>query len=145
MVWFVYALCTSVCWGLGYAMSEKLLHNNVSPSVLLIIIYVFSLPVYVFLGMNNGTVASSLKAIGEDTGLLTVAAIMVLAFIAGNLFIMMSVQMKNATYANLIEITYPVFTILFTYLFFKQFHMNVSTMIGGALIISGVAMLVYKG
>jgi drug/metabolite transporter (DMT)-like permease len=53
--------------------------------------------------------------------------------------------MQNASLVGMVEITYPLFTILFAYIFFKEFHLNVFTMLGGMLILSGVFLMYLKG
>jgi drug/metabolite transporter (DMT)-like permease len=49
---------------------------------------------------------------------------------------------KNPTLASLIEISYPFFVVLFTWVFFRQCQLNLSTMIGGLLILAGVFVII---
>ena len=143
MGWFALSLCTAVFWGLGYALTEKIMQNGVSSAFFLAAICAFSVPVYVGISFYNNTVQSSLTALNDQKTFLMAAAAIII-FILGNLFIMQAIQLKNATYANLIEITYPVFTILFTYLLFKTLHLDWSTTLGGLLILGGVFLVFYK-
>ena len=123
-MWFIYALATSLCWGLGYALSEKLLHNGVSPAFVMFVICLGGLPVYFLWSAQGGSLKSSWDIVAQNGDLLKYTIAMVVIFVCGNLLIMKSVALKNATYANIIEITYPVFTVLFTFLFFKTVHLN---------------------
>jgi drug/metabolite transporter (DMT)-like permease len=144
MSWFFFALITAIFWGLGYALSEKLLHNGISGSFLLTCVYLFSMPLFIFLSLGNGTLKTSMQALSDKTLLLVMIGT-ITAFIFGNLFIMQAINLKNATYANLIEISYPLFTVLFTYLFFRTVHLDWITALGGLMIISGALLIFYKG
>jgi drug/metabolite transporter (DMT)-like permease len=61
---------------------------------------------------------------------------------AGAVFLFLSIDSKNATLTSLIEISYPIFVVLFAYLFFKQVHINLSVMLGGLLILTGTAIII---
>jgi drug/metabolite transporter (DMT)-like permease len=52
--------------------------------------------------------------------------------------------MKNATLVNMIEITYPIFTIIFTAIFLKKFHLDTSSIAGATLIFAGVFLIFWK-
>ncbi len=145
MLWFFYALATAICWGLGYALTEKLLHNGVSPSVTLLMIVLLQVPVFLFLAINSGSIKPSIDVLSKDTNLLIIAIIMCVVFTLGNIFIMQAVGLKNASHVNLIEITYPIFTVLFTFLLFKTVHLNWASAFGGIMVISGAILMIYKG
>ena len=53
-----------------------------------------------------------------------------------------SIQMKGASIASIIEISYPFFVVLFTYLIFKESNLNTATIIGGILVFVVVWSLV---
>ncbi|MCB1652326.1 MAG: EamA family transporter [Alphaproteobacteria bacterium] len=144
MAWFIFALGTAICWGAGYALTEKLLHSGLSGSLFLTILYALSLPVFLCAAWYDGTLKASLNMF-PDMRLFLVLTGTVLFFALGNLLIMQAIIMKDASHANLIEITYPVFTILFTYLFFKNVHIDWTTALGGLLILGGAALIIYKG
>lgn len=143
MLWFVFASATAVFWGLGYALCEKVLHSDVSISFYLSCIYLLSAPVFVLMTYSNGSFRPSLEALADQKTLLIMLGSIV-TFIFGNLFIMQAIHLKNATYANLIEIAYPLFTVLFTYLIFRTAHLDWSVVLGGLLIISGSMLIIYK-
>lgn len=146
MAWFYFALGTAIAWGIGYSLTEKVLHSGVSSSFFLLSLCCVSVPVYIFLSLYGGTARESIQALNSGNSLLLLAFVgAIIAYIFGNIFIMHAINLKNATYANLIEISYPVFTILFTYLFFKNFHLNWTTLAGGVLIFCGALLIVYKG
>ena len=56
----------------------------------------------------------------------------------------LAISGKNATLASLIEMTYPVFVVLFAYLFYRQVHVTPSVMIGGFMILVGAGLIIYN-
>ncbi len=56
----------------------------------------------------------------------------------------MAITGKNATLASLIEMTYPVFVVLFDYLFYRQMHVTSSVFIGGLMILVGAGLIIYN-
>jgi len=65
--------------------------------------------------------------------------------ILANVAIVLSIQSKNATTAGLIELSYPLFTILFTWVLFHEHHLNMATVIGSILISLGVICVGFAG
>ena len=65
------------------------------------------------------------------------AATVICAFIA-NLMILRSIQLSNATLASIVEITYPLFTVAFSYMLFRTNTLNWDVAFGGTLIFIGV-------
>jgi drug/metabolite transporter (DMT)-like permease len=61
--------------------------------------------------------------------------------IVANILICMSILTKNATIAAIIELSYPIFTIIFTYAIFRQYHLNPGTIVGGIFIIIGALIV----
>ncbi len=146
MAWFYFALGTAIVWGIGYALSEKVMHQGVSPFFFLLVEFLIFIPILLVLNIKTDGIRESTQALYQGNTVLWISFVgAIIAFILGNIFIMQAINLKNATYANLIEISYPVFTILFTYLFFKNFHLNWTTLAGGALIFCGALLIVYKG
>ena len=62
----------------------------------------------------------------------------------GEVMVYMAITGKNATLASLIEMTYPVFVVLFAYLFYRQMHVTSSVFIGGLMILVGAGLIVYN-
>ena len=48
---------------------------------------------------------------------------------------------KNPTLVSLIEISYPLFVILFAWVFFREMQLNMITMLGGILVLAGVVVI----
>ena len=69
----------------------------------------------------------------------------VVAMMVANLLITISIAHKNASLSSLIEITYPFFIIMFSWVLFREMHMNLATSLGAVLIFAGVAIIYLKG
>jgi drug/metabolite transporter (DMT)-like permease len=63
--------------------------------------------------------------------------------VLAELFIGFSIQGKNATLSGLIEISYPFFIAIFSYLLFRKNYLTLSTVFGGLFIAIGV-FLIYR-
>ena len=72
-------------------------------------------------------------------------AILYLLFGTGAyLFNALAIRDKNATVASLLEISYPVFIILFTALFLRKLHLNTTGLVGAVLVLAGCALVVWS-
>ncbi len=58
------------------------------------------------------------------------------------LFNAYAIRDKNATLASLLEIAYPLFIILFTALFLRKIHLNLTGFLGALLILGGSILVV---
>lgn len=63
---------------------------------------------------------------------------------AGALLLIASIAGKNATLAALIEISYPVFVVLFAWILFGEYHLTPRVMLGAGLIITGVLLIIWR-
>ena len=142
-MWFMFAMIAAITWGLNYSLDEKILQHNISPYLLLILQATTGLLVYaiIFIGVNFSSLKHSLSLVVKNKvnlGLLAAAAI---CSVIANIFICLSIKEKNATVAGIIELIYPLFTVLFTYLLFKQLHLTWGVVLGGVLIFIGVVLI----
>ena len=85
-----------------------------------------------------GSVPGEVRALGSDGVWFVVAMV---TSVAGALLIYMAIGEKNATLASLIEISYPFFVAVFAWLFFRETHFNLATLLGGLMILGGVAVV----
>lgn len=143
-LWFAYALLTSVLWGLGYTFAERILQNGISASFVILFQAILSLPIYLLICWSLGELKGSYSALSSSPSLLAMTLLMSLTTVLGTYFICLSIQEKNATFSSLIEMTYPIFTVLFTWLFFRTIHLDVYTAFGGILILCGAAIIYVK-
>ncbi len=135
---FVYAISAAVIWGVLYAISEKVLHSTTPMTILFInsIITVLIMSVLTFFGLTSfKEVFSSSRA---NLLLIFIAAILV---VLANFLILASIKSLNASMASIIEISYPIFVVLFSYIFFRAVP-NVYFFIGALLIFIGSFVII---
>ncbi len=142
MAWFWFAVMSAVLWGLSYLMYERVIESVSSAGALL---FTVSGGCFVYLAamLMTGSVRADwdiVKRGGTETWL--VLALILINALA-NLTIMMSIQQKNAALAGMIEITYPLFTVFFAWLFLRELQLNPGTWIGAALVFAGVSCIFY--
>ncbi len=144
-LWLYYALAATVFWGMNCAFLEKLLEKDFPVSLLMALESCLALPLFLGLSYIRGTAKFGFDMIKNNNDVVLLVFAVSASFLAATFFIFHSIQAKNATLAGLIEVSYPIFTILFTWLFFKQFHLNLYSGIGGVLILGGIAVIYLKG
>jgi drug/metabolite transporter (DMT)-like permease len=144
-LWFFYALSTSVLWGLGYVLAEKILKLGVPPSVFMLTQALICLPLYgILISLRPGQLKSGIDLFSLNKATLLLMLLNGVCVIGGQLLILTSIAAKNATLASMVEITYPIFVALFSLLIFKESHLSWSTALGGLLILSGVGLIYLK-
>ena len=133
-----YALMTAITWGLVYAIDERIL-IKVSPAALLfanaIIMAIVILPVFYF-------DAYGIKDL-FNSGKLNLTLIVLTAALGAfaNFFIFSAIKSLGAPTATVIEITYPVFVVLFGFFLFRA-QLNVYFFLGAALIFVGAFVII---
>ncbi len=144
-LWFVLALGASVCWGINYAVTEKLLHNNVSVFFLGTASSLMFLCVSWGAALWNGSFKSSLAAFQSGQVPVYVFVFYMMSSIAGWFMVNKAIALNNSTTVSILEIIYPLFTIFFTWVFFHTVHLNGTTALGGGLIMAGVILILLQG
>ncbi|MBL1146804.1 MAG: EamA family transporter [Pseudomonadota bacterium] len=142
--WFIYALSAAVMWGLGYVISEKLLRIGMTPAFMMVISNIVMLPFLIGMTAYMDAGKGQLQLFLSSKEMIALTLFMGALIIGGNLLILTSIQEKNATLASLIEITYPIFTCLFAWIFLKETQVNWAQAAGGVLIFSGVCLIYLK-
>ena len=140
-MWFVYAMSAAVIWGVSYAASGRAIERGVSPVTFFFLYSVAGAALgLVSLAATRrlAAVPSEIRGLGADWVWLAIA---VVTSAIGSLLIYLAIGKKNATVASLIEISYPFFVALFAWLFFRQAQAGVPTIIGGVLVLAGVAII----
>ena len=140
-MWIVYALAAAIIWGISYAASGRVIERGMTPLVFFFLYTFFgaaaAAAVLAVMG-KTGTLVSEWRSLGGDWVWLLVA---IVSSATGGLLIYVAIGEKNATLASLIEISYPFFVAVFAWLFFRDIQFNWQTLIGGALILGGVAVV----
>lgn len=144
MTWFFYAMAASVLWGFGYAMSERIIKDDLPTSFFVLIESVIGIFIYLAICLYFGTLKTGMEALQANPKILMPVALVSVATMLGIFFIYMAILGKNASMANLIEITYPIFTIFFAWLLFRDVQITWTTALGGLLIFSGVGIIALK-
>lgn len=136
---FIYAIGAAVTWGLVYAIDQKIL-SGVAPMTLLfvdsIIAAVIMLP---FVFFSNGSIKGVLASGATNLSLIVLSV--ALATLA-NFLIFSGIKNLDASTASIIEIAYPFFVVLFSYILFRSTP-NIYFFIGGTLVFIG-SMIIIK-
>jgi uncharacterized membrane protein len=141
-MWMLYAIFAAAVWGLDYAVGERVLRGKVSPVSLLAIQMAVGAIVFAILG-SCFSLKQDMRVILGDRRLLWLTIAAILSFSLGNLLIFLSIEAKNATLAGIVELCYPIFIVLFTYVLFKENQLNFGVVVGGLLVMLGAGVLSY--
>ena len=139
--WYLAAIGAAIIWGIHYPLIDFAMKRLSVYSVLLISV----LPVLFLMPMFLRDLARDVEVFKLlPTNEQWLVAAIGLTSTLGAVLLYLSVNSKNATLASLIEITYPVFVVLFAYLFFRQVHVNTSVILGGLMILIGAGLIIYN-
>ncbi len=84
------------------------------------------------------------QAMEADKNMLLNLLILSVSYVIGAFLIYYAISLKNSTTVNLIEISYPVFTLIFAYILMKEVQINIATLIGGTFIFVGIGIIYLK-
>jgi len=136
---FIYAIGAAIVWGIVYCIDQRVL-DAVSPLPLLFLDSLITAIIMVpFLFHERHSIKTFLSS-GKLNIELMIASI-VLAALA-NFLIFSGIKLLGASSASIIEIMYPFFVVLFSFIFFKNTP-NIYFIIGALLVFAGSAMIVY--
>lgn len=138
-MWLLYAIGASMLWGLNYSLNERVFQDRIHPTTLLVFQGLATSGVALAMGLFR--LVPDLRTVAQDRSTLYLVVGALVTNGVGNLLISLSIQAKNATLAGLVELSYPIFTVLFTYLLFRQLHLTPMIMAGGALILVGIVLV----
>lgn len=135
---YIFAIGSAVCWGMVYTLDQKIV-SKISPVSLLFFSYLLSilflLPLMLFEDNSFKVFFSSGKI---NLGLVFVSTFLT---VVASLLILNSIKLLNASTASILEISYPVFVVLFSYLLYRQL-INWQFALGAALVIIGTAIII---
>ena len=141
MPWYLTALGAALIWGIHYPLVGFALKRVSLFSVLLLTV----LPVLLLMPLFLRDVVRDLNTVrvlpGMEQGMIGAIG---MTSLAGAILLYLSIAGKNATLASLIEITYPVFVAVFSYVIFRHIHINASVIVGGILVITGAGLIIYN-
>lgn len=135
----IYSLIVAITRGVQYALLDKVL-VSVPVVVLCFISSIFNT---IFFGIlfYLGNYSSDFKKYFADKNVLRLFILITVLYLISSSLILVAIKNKNATVASLIEISYPIFVVLFTYLFYKNIQIHRQTILGGSMILWGIVLI----
>lgn len=140
-MWIIFALSASLFWGISYVLSGEI-YKKISIFTSLGIMSFFVCIAAFLISYFNNSLKSDFTSITSSKRLLLYVIGGTLALLIAELCIGTSIVEKNATLAGLIEISYPIFIAIFSYLIFKS-QVTYPTIVGGFVIFSGIFIISY--
>jgi drug/metabolite transporter (DMT)-like permease len=141
-MWIIYALSASLLWGLTYTLDEQI-YKYVSVTTSLAVASFVTFLATIAYSYFSGVLIQDITIVALSKRALWYVLFGVLTFLAAELFIGFSISHKNATLAGLIEISYPLFIAVFSYVLFREQQTSLATFIGGILIFFGVLIIYF--
>jgi drug/metabolite transporter (DMT)-like permease len=139
-MWIFYALGASLMWGLTYVLNEQV-YKKISIFTSLAITTLVMTVVMFIVAYFAGFLKRDFVTISGSNRLIYLIIAGTVSLILAEVLIGLSIISKNATLSGLIEISYPIFIALFTYLIFRENQLNTGTLFGGLLVFLGVATI----
>jgi drug/metabolite transporter (DMT)-like permease len=140
-MWMVYAVMAAALWGLEYAIMGRLLDGRLSPLSLLSIQMAVGTLLIGSVALASGSFHRDMGTITSNTVTLRLIVVSSLVFSLGSYMIATSIQEGNAVLAGLVEISYPVFILLFLVLFGWNEPIGPRALVGGGLILAGALLV----
>ena len=82
-----------------------------------------------------------IKQIVNDKSTLRLTILVIITYLIASSLIVFAIKDKNATVVGLVEISYPIFIILFSYIFLKNYSISRATILGGILIFGWISVI----
>jgi drug/metabolite transporter (DMT)-like permease len=118
--------------------------HKVSPVSLMALQMLVGLIVFSCIGFST-QLKQDIALISQSKHLFILIIACIISFNLGNFLIFMSIKASNATIAAILELSYPLFTILFTWLLFRINYISPGVIIGSIFIIIGVSLIFKYG
>lgn len=141
-MWFAYALLAAVLWGFDYAIAERVF-KHISPLSFLAIQLTVCGLVLLLVALATGTLQKDASVLLASRRTMALLALNIVLFGVAVVLICTAIQAKNATLSGLIEMSYPIFVALASWLVFRENQISLSVVIGGALIFAGAFVIYY--
>jgi drug/metabolite transporter (DMT)-like permease len=142
-MWIILSLAASILWGLTYVVDEQI-YKQISVFSSLSIASFFTFLVTLVLSFILGDVRADVGILESSKKTLLLVGFGTITFITAELLIGLSIHSRNAALAGLIEVSYPIFIVLFTAIFVGDMEINLMTLLGGLLILFGVFLVSYS-
>ena len=134
-MWFFYAMGAAILWGIQYAFFGYFFKNSSVLSYFWISSTLFTIVVLfaqLFVKAPIPTyTAPQWGALG----------VQVLCGIAASVLSFWAIQQKNASLVGFVEISYPLFIVIFSFILFKDVQLLPKHYLGGGLILLGLYLI----
>ena len=135
---FIYAIGAAITWGLVYAIDQKILYGIAPMTLVFINSIITAIIILPFIFFSNGSIKDVI--VSEKTNWLLIIISIALAALA-NFLIFSGIKNLGASTASMIEIAYPFFVVLFSYVLFRSTP-NVYFLVGGILVFVGSIIII---
>ena len=142
-MWILYAVSASILWGLSYAIDGQIF-KRISVATTLSFACLLTSIILFLISFLRGTLKNDIAVISSSKKISFLLISGTIAFVLAELLIGLSINSKSATMAGLIEISYPVFIAIFSYILFKENQINYSAIIGGLVIFTGIFIIFFN-
>jgi drug/metabolite transporter (DMT)-like permease len=139
MSWFWLALIAAALWGLGYTLNQATL-KYFNPYELLFFESVIIFAAFTLYFWAYGDFKHFLSKLGSWKLLSMISASSIIYIIASSL-ILISIKSSNASLAAIIESSYPLFTVIFAFIFLGEIQLSWSAIIGFILVLTGIIII----
>jgi drug/metabolite transporter (DMT)-like permease len=144
LLWGFSAFGAAMLWGLVYTLNKKSLEYFAPVEMLAVLTTIQAMGLWAVFTIQGGAGNVTLWARVTDIQIAKWLLATAIIAITANFLILTSIKLSNATLAALVEVSYPLFTVLFSYLLFRTVNLNWDVAIGGVLIISGVLWIMLR-
>ena len=139
--WYIAALAAAITWGIYYPLVDMALKRISLYSLILLSM----IPVLLVMPLFMKTISKDIETVRSlPTAEMWLILSLGLIGLFGEVMVYLAITGKNATLASLIEMTYPVFVVVFAYILFRQMHVTLSVFIGGLMILVGAGIIIYN-
>ena len=141
--WWAYALMAAALWGIHYTLIEVVFSKyGLSAITTFAITIALSILLILFKG---DFILKELLALDYGFNKLTFLLIILSAsYLLAWLFTINAIESKNASLTAILEISYPIFVVVFSTIIFGTKPLNYIGYIGGALILTGTLLVLYS-
>ncbi len=140
-MWIILSLLASLFWGLLYVLRGQI-YNKISIYTSIALSAFFVFVVALIISLTSGSFSKDLATIASSRQVLMYVVSAMVILLLAEIFIASSIVAKNATLAGLIEISYPIFIALFSYILYKS-QVSWGTILGSVFIFLGIFVVYY--
>lgn len=137
--WLLLAIIAAVIWGMEYAIGEKVLSKTSALMLLFWTSLIQTVACYL-VAISSGNSLNPKELLEPDLRW-WFSLYALLSLIAGLAINVSIKQSSNATNSSLVEISYPFFVAIFSWLLFGEQRLSWRTIVSGALIVISIWLI----